>query len=125
MLPIVVRQSRPVGPHYAIDKAWKERLERALEERGKRSWLARELGVSTASISTLLQTKTKETRLKPRIHELLGWEPVGVGQPQLSRDELRILEIAAELEREGDEHLALAVATLMTLREALRSGRNK
>lgn len=76
-------QSRPTGPIWPTDDEWKRRVDDSIKERGiSRADLARLCGVTNASISNLLSSKTKQGRLVPLVHAALAWPPpasVGIG----------------------------------------------
>lgn len=69
-------QSRPKGPNWPVDEAWKKGVRADMKKAGISSAeMARRLGCDPSAISVLWQTKTKQSRLVPGIHRELGRPP--------------------------------------------------
>jgi hypothetical protein len=65
-------QTRPTGPSWPIDEAWKQRvIERMDELQISRADLSRRLKVTKTAITTLFSAETKQSRLVPAIHKVL------------------------------------------------------
>lgn len=59
-----------------VSAEWKHQaLEAMKAESISRAELARRVGVSDAAITQLFSTRTKQSRLVPAIHAVLGWTP--------------------------------------------------
>lgn len=105
--PDMARQRRPTGPAWTVDETWKDDVRAALRSKGiSRADLARQIGVSPSAITVLFRPETKQTRLKPAIHRVLGFvEPESA--PAIQRDELwsRLKSVWSQLSDTEREHL--------------------
>lgn len=69
----MVRQRRPTGPAFPVDKDWKDDVRAAMKKQGiSQGDLAARIGVTTSALTVLFRPVTKQTRLKPAIHRALG-----------------------------------------------------
>jgi transcriptional regulator with XRE-family HTH domain len=72
----MVRQRRPSGRSYRIDKAWQDRIRARLAERGiSQAQLARMIGASPGSITLIFKPSSEQSRLVAAIHRKLDLEP--------------------------------------------------
>lgn len=67
------RQTRPSGPSWPVDEAWKQGVRADMRKAGiGPSELARRIGCSPSALTVLWRPGTKESRLVPLIHRELG-----------------------------------------------------
>ncbi len=70
------RQSRPIGPYYPVDDAWKQQIRALLTSRGiTQAELARKIEASPGSIVLIFKPNTVQSRLVRAIHEALNLAP--------------------------------------------------
>jgi lambda repressor-like predicted transcriptional regulator len=112
------RQRRPTGPAWTVDDTWKDDVRVAMRKKGiSRADLARQLGVSPSAITVLFRPETKQTRLKPGIHRILGFV-APESSPAIARDELyvRMMSVWSHLSDAEREHL-IATGELFRLKK--------
>jgi hypothetical protein len=122
-------QTRPKGDSWPIDKVWKDEIKRLLKQPRdgypdgiSRAELARLLDVTPSAITILFQAKTKSTRLKAKIHKLLGLAPP-TSTPPAERDELvRRLLRAMNALKDDDAKREHIVTTAEMLAASRQSG---
>jgi transcriptional regulator with XRE-family HTH domain len=84
-----------IGQAHPVDKAWRERVERALAERGwSRADLAREVRCSRSVITQILNGTVNQSPYVVEIHAALGWTPP---QPPIASTETEEILRAWEL----------------------------
>lgn len=87
------------GIQYQVDKIWRDRVvDRLVELKKNRAWLADESGCPKSMITELLNGKRATTTYLPEIHKALEW-PAPLG-PMLSKDDEELLAIAKRLNAE-------------------------
>lgn len=92
------------GHEHVVDDAWRERVERALKERGwSRADLAREIKCSRATISHLLNGDVNQSSYVTDIHNLFEWTPPQPPMPTVATEEL--MEMWALLNPSGKDRL--------------------
>jgi hypothetical protein len=102
----------PRGAAHPIDAVWRARVDERLAELGmNRSDLARKIGASTAAVAILMGPRTKQSRLVPAIHRVLGWRlPSPSPESDVQSDDLRRWEkLYYELDETG-RNLVMALA---------------
>jgi lambda repressor-like predicted transcriptional regulator len=66
-------QTRPKGTHWTVDESWKAGVRADMAKAGISSAeLARRIGCSPSALTVLWRPETKESRLVPAIHRVLG-----------------------------------------------------
>lgn len=107
--PDMVRQRRPTGPAFPVDKTWKDDVRAAMKRKGISSAdLALKIGVTKSALTVLFRPETKQTRLKPAIHRELGLVAPD-NSPAIERDEAfsRLMRAWPSLS-EDERHIVLA-----------------
>jgi predicted transcriptional regulator len=107
----MVRQRRPAGPAWTVDDSWKRDVKTAMKKAGiSQADLAAKIGVTPSAITVLFRPETKQTRLKPAIHKVLGMLPPTSGAA-ITRDDAmnRLLRVWPTLSEEQRE-LVLATS---------------
>lgn len=67
------RQSRPSGPPYPVDEAWKRGVQADMKRAGISSAeMARRIKCSPGALTVLWRPRTRVSRLVPAIHRELG-----------------------------------------------------
>lgn len=67
------RQTRPSGPSWPVDEAWKKSVKADMEKAGiLPAEMARRIGCDPSALTNLWKPKTRESRLVPAIHRELG-----------------------------------------------------
>ena len=109
----MVRQKRPTGPLWTVDDDWKKDVERRMEKQGiSRADLARRIrelgGQCTASAITILFRKsTKQSRLVPYVHRVLGMAETTAPVVAIAKDDAfrRLQRVWRDLTDQQREHL--------------------
>lgn len=124
-----VTQTRPKGESWPIDAAWKKEIKRLLElsregypQGISRAELARVCGVTPSAITIMFQPKTKSTRLKAKIHKLLGLAPPTSTPPAKQDDLMRRLQRAMNSLKDDEEKRLHIVTTAEMLAKTGQSG---
>lgn len=69
-------QTRPSGPHWPVDEAWKRGVKADMKKAGiSKAEMARRIKCDPAALTVLFRAETKESRLVPQIHRELGRPP--------------------------------------------------
>lgn len=75
-------QVHPTGPLKTVEEPWKDDLREEMKTRGwDQQTLAEKIPASPGAISNMFKPGPRQTRLKDRIEELVGW----VNTPQLEQ----------------------------------------
>jgi len=91
-------------PAYRVDDEWRQRVIRALDEKGwKRVDLARAAGCPPSTITELLNGQADQSPYLPAIHSALGWTPPQSPLPTAETEQL--LQIWAKLDEIGQARL--------------------
>jgi len=70
------RQSRPSGPSWPVDDAWKRGVQADMRKEGISSAeMSRRIGCTPGALTVLWRPETRESRLVPAIHRELGRPP--------------------------------------------------
>lgn len=103
----MVRQRRPTGPAWTVDESWKRDVKAALKRAGiSQADLATKIGVTPSAITIIFRPETKQTRLKPAIHKVLGFM-TPTSEPAVEKDDAiaRLLRIWPKLTEQQRELL--------------------
>ncbi len=74
--PSMPPQTRPSGPPWPVDEAWKRGVRAEMQRAGiTRAELARRIGCKGSALTVLFRPETKASRLVPLIHRELGRPP--------------------------------------------------
>lgn len=72
----MVKQFRPRGPGWPISQGWKLRVKADMKTLGlTKTEMARRIQCAPAALTTLFGEKTQQSRLVPKIHQVLDWPP--------------------------------------------------
>jgi hypothetical protein len=109
----MVRQKRPTGTLWTVDDSWKRDVTARMKEKGiSRADLAREiraLGVSCtpSAITILFRKETKQSRLVPYVHKVLGMVETTAPVMAITKDDAfrRLQRVWRDLTEAQREHL--------------------
>lgn len=104
----MARQKRPSGPLWTVDEAWKTAVKERMKELGiKPNQLAEMVDADPSSMTVLFRSRTKQSRLVPKIHKAFGMANTTAPVAGISRDDAfrRLERVWSKLSEAEREHL--------------------